>query len=280
MGVAPLLFVQVLYGHFYYTSSILSAVYVISVIPAIIVAYYGIYIHVRSTEKRRLLSRSALLVTTIALLFIGFVFVNNVILSTQPALWKQYFDNRSVLILALSEPSFIPRFLHFVTASIAIGGLATALWWHFNRSESSDIVKTKVKEGLQTFSSATISQVVIGSWFLFSTPHEITSVIMGGSIFPSIVFVFGLGCAIAVAVVALTGRILHTIVLAVLTVTAMAIVRNVLIAQTLKPHFDISTLKVIPQYDILGLFLAILTIGLFVVYIMVRAGFRRESGRA
>ncbi len=37
-GVAPLLFLQVLYGHFIYTSSILMGIFWISIIPALIIA--------------------------------------------------------------------------------------------------------------------------------------------------------------------------------------------------------------------------------------------------
>ena len=44
MGVAPLLFIQVLYGSFIYTSSVLMAWYWLSIIGIIIIAYYSAYI--------------------------------------------------------------------------------------------------------------------------------------------------------------------------------------------------------------------------------------------
>ena len=44
-GVAPLLFLQVLYGNLFYTSSILMAVYWMSVIFLLITAYYSAYIY-------------------------------------------------------------------------------------------------------------------------------------------------------------------------------------------------------------------------------------------
>jgi hypothetical protein len=44
-GVAPLLFVQVLYGHFFYASSILMAVFWLAVIPLLIAAYYAAYLY-------------------------------------------------------------------------------------------------------------------------------------------------------------------------------------------------------------------------------------------
>ncbi|MCA1796739.1 MAG: hypothetical protein LC645_04195, partial [Geobacteraceae bacterium] len=41
LGVAPLLFIQVLYGHFIYTSSILMAVWWFSIVVLLILAYYS-----------------------------------------------------------------------------------------------------------------------------------------------------------------------------------------------------------------------------------------------
>lgn len=44
-GVAPLLFLQILYGNFFYTSSVLMAAYWLSVIMLLIIAYYCAYIY-------------------------------------------------------------------------------------------------------------------------------------------------------------------------------------------------------------------------------------------
>ena len=46
MGVPPLLFLQVVYGNLFYSSSVLMAVYWILIIPLLILAYYGTYIHI------------------------------------------------------------------------------------------------------------------------------------------------------------------------------------------------------------------------------------------
>ena len=45
MGVAPLLFLQVLYGQFFYTSTVLMATYWLSIIFLLIITYYSIYIY-------------------------------------------------------------------------------------------------------------------------------------------------------------------------------------------------------------------------------------------
>jgi len=44
LGVAPLLFLQVLYGRLFFTSSILMAGFWLAVVPLLIVAYYCAYV--------------------------------------------------------------------------------------------------------------------------------------------------------------------------------------------------------------------------------------------
>ena len=88
LGVAPLLFLQVIYGHLFYASSVLLAVYWILVIPLLIVAYYGSYIHIRKYDKASGLSKISLLITSLILLYIGFTFVNNMSLMAQPEKWN------------------------------------------------------------------------------------------------------------------------------------------------------------------------------------------------
>ena len=75
-GVPPLLFVQVLYGHLFYSSSVMVAVPWILVIPVLILAYYSAYLFVRKSERAPAWSKGALVVTSLFLLYIAFVFVD------------------------------------------------------------------------------------------------------------------------------------------------------------------------------------------------------------
>ncbi len=58
-GVAPLLFLQVLYGHFMYTSSVLMAVYWLSIFIILIFSYFTIVKNAKGTVTLRLLSQPA-----------------------------------------------------------------------------------------------------------------------------------------------------------------------------------------------------------------------------
>ncbi|MFC1557484.1 hypothetical protein ACFL5L_05825 [candidate division KSB1 bacterium] len=97
-GIAPLLFVQVLYGNFMYSSSILMAVAWISVIPLVILGYYGTYTLRFKWDK--FMKFRTFLIICIPLVFaaVAFMFVNNMTLMLKPETWlRHYFVNPSVV---------------------------------------------------------------------------------------------------------------------------------------------------------------------------------------
>jgi hypothetical protein len=83
-GVAPLLFVQVLYGRLLYTSSILMGWIWLSVIPLLILAYYSAYY--LAVKKKQNLSRSRFIAALSSFLFvlIGIIFTANMSLMLRP----------------------------------------------------------------------------------------------------------------------------------------------------------------------------------------------------
>lgn len=84
LGVAPLLFNQVLYGHFLYVSSVLMGVFWLAVIPLLILAYYALYLYGFRFNKAG--SPGTLLLAFALLMFfvIGFIFTNNMTLMLDP----------------------------------------------------------------------------------------------------------------------------------------------------------------------------------------------------
>ena len=277
MGVAPLLFLQVIYGHLFYSSSVLMAVYWILVIPLLIIAYYGAYVHIQHYDAHSLLSKAAIAISALILLYIGFIFVNNMTMMVQPEIWNVYFENRGGTYLNLGEPTFIPRYLHFVTASIAVAGLFSAIVWHFRKKNNPELSAEKIKYGLQIFAIATSVQVVIGFWFLLSLPSEFIVQFMGQHM-PATLFLFA---GIVLAIVALMGGFLNKLSLTLIalagTLLAMVVTRANLRSMYLSDAFSLSMLELSPQYDVMALFFAILLIGLAVVGYMIKTAVKSEK---
>ena len=280
MGVAPLLFLQVIYGNLFYASSVLMAVYWILVIPLIILAYYGAYVHIRKYTSAAWLSKTAIWVTSIILLYICFVFVNNMTLMIQPNDWAAYFDNRNGTILNWGNATLIPRYLHFVTASVAVAGLFMAMIWSSRYKKGVDGADVKVKSSLLVFGYATIVQVIVGLWFLLAIPREFMLNFMGGDIFSTIIFMAGFLSAVGAIATAFSGKFRPTFSMLLLTILAMVIMRHQLRTMYLSGKFSLSSLEMVPQYGVMILFFIVLLIGLYAVWYMLKAAFANKERRA
>ena len=278
LGVAALLFLQVLYGHFMYTSSVLMAVYWILVIPLLILAYYGGYIYIRSASPT--VSVVALAISTAILLYIAFAFVNNMTLMLMPEKWTAYFDNRGGTILNTSDPIFWPRYLHFLVASVAVGGLFLALLQAHRAKKGAEGADEKSKKALKIFAWATCVQVLVGLWFLIALPRDIMMSFMGGNLVHTIILALGVLLALGAIYMAFRGKLKATLYHLLAIILLMVINRANLRSLYLRDVFSFESLQLNPQYGVLALFLLVFVIGLGAIYYMVRIVTRPQHGRA
>lgn len=268
MGVAPLLFLQVLYGHFFYTSSILMAVYWLSIALLVILAYYCVYIYDFKFDALGQARKIFIALGVILLLWVGFVFSNNLTLMMQPEKWVQYFTNPFGTILNLGERMLIPRYLHFVIASVAVGGLFQAVLWTF-KSET-EASANAIRSGLNWFAGATGLQFLVGIWFLFALPREKMMLFLGGSSLHTLLLTMGIICGIAALFFAARNNVWATVGSALAAIVMMVLVRDLLRTAYLKPYFSPGSLKVIPEYSPMILFLVSFAIGIMIVIYMLK----------
>lgn len=270
MGVAPLLFVQVIYGNYIYTSSILMATFWILVIPLLIIAYYGAYINNMNYDKRRGLAKFSLLVAAIVLLYIAYIYVNNMTLMAQPENWSAYFENSKGTLLNSADSTILPRYLHYIFASVAIGGLFMAILWNRKKNRGDENADVHIKKGLMIFSIASALQIAGGFWFLIALPRDIMMTFMGGDMLSTIILMLGIVSGIAMLVFGFLGKLKVTIIHVILTVVLMVISRANLRMAYMQDHFSFDKLELQPQYGVMFLFFAVLVIGLAAVVYMIR----------
>jgi len=278
-GVAPLLFMQVVYGHLFYTSSVLMAVFWILVIPFLILAYYGTYVYVKTRQAHSYLSKAMLFGASILILYIGFMFVNNMTLMIQPQKWIAYFRNPRGTLLNLDDPTVIPRYLHFVAASVAVGGLFMAVFAPKNHRPRNSHHQSQQIKGLAIFSIATMAQATIGLWFLMSLPRDVQAQFMGRSPLATGLLLAGFASGIASIGAALTRRLRLTIALFASTIGAMVLMRHMVRVAFLAGKFDLNSLRVNNQYGPMALFLAVLIMGIAAIVYMLRLGSTSNSQR-
>ncbi|WP_028581022.1 hypothetical protein [Desulfogranum japonicum] len=275
-GVAPLLFVQVLFGHLVYTSSILMAVYWLWIIGILIAAYYLAYIY---KYRYHCLVGGRFLLTgaiTLLLLLIGFFFTNNFTLMLNPAQWSRYFDNPGGFILNTGDPTLLPRYLHFMTSAVAVGGLSLAVWFSWKQKKGSHEASHMITRGCQWFAGATLINAGFGAWFLGSIPHGMLSASGSVTWFTILLMISILFICFAV-IFALREQVYPAVISALPAIFFMILVRDQLRSAYLHPWFSPSDLPVHPQYSPLFLFLAVLLGGLVLVGWMLKLVLTAET---
>ena len=264
LGVAPLLFLQVLYGQFLYTSSILMAVYWLSIVGLLIVSYYAAYVY-RLIDDRGGIGRLYIGATVLLLLVVSFLYSNNVSIMQMPEVWSRYFSDRTGWLLNLSDPALIPRYLHFIASAVAMGGLAIALYFEIRKRRGATDGEEWIRLGCKWFTVATIINFGFGFWFLGALPAAAyNSATLGGKIF----FILVVGSVVTIipsVASAQTGRIISAAAWALVTILLMTLARDILRLTYLKPYFSLSELPYIPQYSPFIIFLLAFVGGGFLV---------------
>ncbi len=278
-GVAPLLFTQVLFGQFLYTSCILSAWYWLAVVLLVIIAYYGLYLYDFKYAGLANLRPLVLAVSVLLLLDTAFIFVNVMSMAQTPADWTAYFDDPGGRLLHLSDPTLWPRFLHFLTGSVAVGGLFTALLAQRARNKGQEDMRGQLVWGMRWFTSATIVQIGVGLWFFYSLPREIMTMMLGRSGIMTGLLLAGTGMTLVSIYFGFRKDPKAAAGSVVLTVGIMAVLRHLVRLAYLAPYFSLSHLKTQLQLSPLLLFLASLVLVVAACFWILRQAAGARTGQ-
>jgi len=147
LGVGPLLAISVYYTPQFYTANTLTGHTWLMVIPLVTAAFLLTYLHKYTWD--RLVDSKALHISMVAgataiFLFVPFIFLANINLMLYPEHWRNIHSFLDAMVL----PNVIPRYFHFISASMAIMGLFLVKW--MGR-------ESKVREmGLETIDAAEV----------------------------------------------------------------------------------------------------------------------------
>ena len=261
-GVAPLLFVQVLYGQFLYSSSVLMGSFWILIIPVLIIAYYGAYLY--DFRFARLGGAGPWLAVLVFFLLalIGFFFTNNMLLMVLPERFGDYFSHRNGSLLVFDRPGFWPRFLHMMLGAFAVGGLFVGFLGRFRKSANPDLAAHAEQVGLSSFFVLTLGNVFVGFWYLISLPEALQKLFLGGNTWATLTFVFSLLLVGGALFGAYKKKFWLTFGHAVGLVVVMSFVRTWLRTAYLEDVFTLDQLQVIPQYSPMIFFFITLVAGI------------------
>lgn len=277
-GVAPLLFIQVLYGQFLYSSSVLMAVYWLAVVGLVIAAYASAYVYDFRYASLDGLKTVFIAVTAVCLLIVAFIFTNNMTLMLSPENWAAHLDNPRGTLLNLHDPTILPRFLHIVASSTALAGLALALLHH--RRKKDPQARRWVRHGVHWYAFSTMVQMALGLWFLTALPARVSNLLLGGSLPHTLIFATGAVLGIFSISNALRYNVGTTAILSLTTISFMIYLRDMVRDAYLAPHFQVEKHVVTGEYLPLILFILTLLAGLAIIAWMLRAASQVKETRS
>lgn len=271
-GIVPLLFVQLLYGPMYYTSSVLMGVPWFSIIFILLAAYWLVYVVVykciptteeasadAAVDKRAKSGPVILLVITALMMVIGFLFTNNMTLMLRPEYWMQlYQHSANGMNLNLGEPQLVPRYLHMMIAAFAVAGLLVGMYGLYWHSREQEFGTWLIKRGSLIYTAWTLMQIPVGWWFLTSLGPDMMHKFMGGDQIGTGAFMVSMllmAVSLLGAIVAASngspGAFRVGMLGGILCVLTMIVTRHMLRHFFVSPHLSVESVPVNTQWDLL-----------------------------
>ncbi len=277
-GIAPLLFMQVLFGRFFYTATVLLAWAWLGMLGILTLGYYLNYI-----AKFRLRAgkdaRAVVIVEALCFLVIAGIQVAINLLHLQPGRWESVAQQAWA---ALSDPTFAPRALHFVFAAVAMAGAVLSFVATRRAAKGGDheVCQGMAQFGIRAALIATLLELMDGIWLLSALPPEVLKGFMRGGAATMVPLMVGIlfGVLLLVVLAQITNplkqakEVRRAAELIVGAVVFMVVTRHQLRGIYLAPWRDGEHVAVATQWGPLALFLAVflLCVGL-TVYAIVRA---------
>lgn len=271
-GIPPLLFVQVLYGHFLYSSSILIAVFWFAVIPLLILGYYGVYSMRFGWERLGKYKKYLVWLITLIFAAIGFIFVNNMTLMLKPDTFvTHYFNAPSTGSLNLSDLSIYPRYLHVFLGAVALTGFWILIIGIRKKTGDEQWSNWAAKYGANIFFYSTLTNIFIGILFLLAHPQKIVKFFLGNNISATVILIISILLTFILLVIIYKVKknisnikLIHLLSgLLLLIMFLMVILRHFLRFIYLESFFKTEILRIKPQWIAFIIFLT-----LFVFFMM------------
>jgi hypothetical protein len=284
-GVAPLLFVQVLYAQVFYPATVLLGWIWLGLLALLIAGYYAVYLAKYEVGAARGFSRVWLPVAALCFLTIAALQVLVNVLQLTPGRWWSVAERVGA---AFQDPTLLPRYLHFLLGSLAVGGMFLAiLALRQARRDADPFHAWLARRSLIWAMAATGLQVVIGFWLLFRLPVDILRALMGGNFHATAHLFVGAGLGVLAMILLMSihepleqrAMVWAAGGCVLLTVATMVTIRDAVRGLYLAPFVSLAALPIRTQTDVLVLFLAVFALGIVaLMWMLGRAA--RERGEA
>ncbi len=264
-GVAPLLFLQLVYGRGIYSASIVSGWFWLAIVVAVIVSYYALYgaSFSHKTSRRGIYLAIAL----IGAVYVSLVYSSVFSMMERPELLKRlYADSQSGLVWNPQVKDYLLRWLHMIAGAVAVGGFFASVLAYDNPPDQS-LARPFFLWGM-------VLGFVTGLAYLFTLGD-----IIGPFMRSPAIWVLMLGLVFSVLSIFFYHR--RNLILAgsalFVSMLAMVFSRHAVRLFQLEGHFDPAAVPVQPQWSVFALFLVCFLVAAGLSAYMLRLFFRRAE---
>lgn len=260
LGVAPLLFLQLVYPKQVYSAAIASGWFWMGVVDLAIVSYYLFYAASMSRQPGKGPRSWMLYIALGGLLYISFVYSSIFSMAERPELIESvYADNQTGLTLNPNLSQYIFRWLHMIFGAFTVGSFIFGIVGR-NHESSFGAAKTFVLWG-------TIINAVIGFVYLFQLDDLLLPFMRSPGI-----HALSLGIVASLALVHFFFKRQFVIASSLMFVSmlCMVIARHYVRLVRLADVYDPTTVPINPQWSIMIVFLVCFLMAIGTVWYMIR----------
>ncbi len=280
LGIAPLLFVQVLYGNFFYSANVLIAGWWLLVVPLVIANLYLFYYARGKVQNSDGLRPLLPLVMMAVFILLVLTLSSNMTLMQTPAAWT---EARTAGPMSLFVDSTVAiRAVFAFLGFLASGGVFVAILGRGGFMHDAAAGTQAIRTGLRVTLVASLLQLGWGVLLTASLPAEQRAALLRGEM-PTVLFYVAIATLVLVPILAAwsLARRTWTAICATATTlflagTAITFARDGLRQVALAPHFSLSSVAVNPQWGPFVMFLVFLVVGIVAIVALLKLARMRD----
>jgi hypothetical protein len=267
LGVAPLLFVQLVYSQQVYTAAILSGWFWMGIVAAVIFSYYFLYAAAFSKAAGAGRQGWYLTLALIGLLYVAYTYSSVFSLAEHPQVHAPlYMVAPAGTALNPGFGDYIVRWLHMLFGAVTVGGFFVGLLGRDNPSAFGI--------GKRIFLYGTIINALVGLVYLFLLSEALLPFMRTAGIW---FLTLGVAAAFGTLHFYFQKRFVWSGLVLTVAVALMVTARHYVRLVRLEPYFDPATIPVQPQWSAFVVFLIFFVVAVSVLWYMLRLFFSKKG---
>lgn len=259
LGVAPLLFVQLVYHRQVYAASIVSGWFWLMITVVLMISYYFLY-GASLTEKKDACTGRKMLIALVGLIYISLVYSSVFSMAERPDMIKTlYAEDQSGLSWNNSIVEYALRWLHMILGAITVGGFFVG-WIGRNNQQAYTV-------GRKFFLMGWVLAALVGTAYIFTLGEHIRPFMRSPGI---IVLTIGIILSAAAVHFFMKKRFVGAAILIFSSLLLMVTSRHYVRLVKLEGTLDPTTIPIRMQWSPFLIFLVCFVIALATVWYMIR----------